>query len=240
MKNLIIIAFCLYFSFGVKAQQPIAVIELFTSQGCSSCPSADRLLAQTISDSKKNGQNIIALSFHVDYWNRLGWADPFSEEQYSQRQANYVEKMHLRSAYTPQMVVNGQYEFVGSNKSDLKKALEKALATKPTASFKSLKASFGNGDKLQMEYELEGDYAGCELHFALVSLHEKTSVKRGENGGKELENENVVRQFITRRANASGEIIFDKNSMPARDNLAIVAYVQHPDGRIIGGAWTKL
>ena len=93
--------------------QPVAVIELFTSQGCSSCPSADQLLSQTINEAKKDGRKIFALSFHVDYWNRLGWADPFSTNEYSQRQRAYAAQLNDNSVYTPQMIVNGSRQFVG-------------------------------------------------------------------------------------------------------------------------------
>jgi hypothetical protein len=229
-----------FISITAIAQRPVAVIELFTSQGCSSCPPADKLLAQTISEAKKDGRNIIALSFHVDYWNRLGWADPFSDRAYSQRQSDYVEAMHLRSAYTPQMVVNGWDEFVGSNSKDLKAALEKALKDRPAAAFKTLGATAKGSQPPRLRYELEGDYVGCELHFALVSLTETTAVKRGENGGRELENANVVRQFITIPAQASGEVVFEADPLPFTANLGIIGYIQHPDGRIVGAAVAKM
>jgi hypothetical protein len=223
-----------------NAQQPFAVIELFTSQGCSSCPPADRLLSQTIAEANKDGRKIIALSFHVDYWNRLGWADPFSNKKYSQRQSEYVAGMKLRSAYTPQMVVNGVHEFVGSSSGDLKAALEGSLATSPSAGFKSLAASVKKGSAPQLKYKLEGDYAGCKIHFALVSFSEATLVERGENGGRELKNENVVRQFITVPASASGTLNFEKLPMPNVGNMAIVGYIQHDDLRIIGAAFAEL
>lgn len=81
----------------------VTVVELFTSQGCSSCPSADKLLSEL---SKK--ENVLALSFHVSYWNYLGWKDPYSNEQYTERQRDYARVLHLRSIYTPQMIVNGK------------------------------------------------------------------------------------------------------------------------------------
>src|SRR5436305_2977651 len=106
------------------------VVELFTSQGCSSCPPADALIHSIANDPAMRGR-VIPLAFHVDYWDSLGWRDPFSSAEWTQRQARYARTMHLNSAYTPQAVVNGTREFIGSNKSVLKAALEKASNEKP-------------------------------------------------------------------------------------------------------------
>lgn len=223
----------------VETFEPVAVIELFTSQGCSSCPAADRLLSKTIAESKKEGRKLFALSFHVDYWNRLGWADPFSDKKYTERQEIYMTAMKT-DAYTPQMIVNGTSEFVGSNESKLSNALAEAYKTKPAASFETLAASFRNGT-LHVQYKLAGDYAGDEIHFAWVSLLETTSVKRGENGGRILVNENVVRQFISAKAMPSGEVDFAASPMPVKGNSAVVAYVQSGKSlKIVGAAMTMI
>ena len=220
--------------------EPFAVIELFTSQGCSSCPAADRLLSQTIAEAEKNGNKIFALSFHVDYWNRLGWTDPFSDKKYSRRQQNYVTQMNLSSAYTPQMIVNGSSEFVGSNKVALEKALVKSLNEKPITGFKTLSAYTQMNNPLCIKYELEGSYSGCKINFALVSLKETTSVKRGENIGHDLKSENVVRQFISLDAAANGEMKFEISPEPPLNNLAVIAYIQQSDLKIIGAAMTEI
>lgn len=118
--------------------EPVAVIELFTSQGCSSCPPADVLLSKTITDAKENGKKIFAISFHVDYWNRLGWTDPFSDKKYSDRQSAYADQLNPGQVYTPQMVVNGEKEFVGSDQKALNDALQHSLNTNATAAFVKL------------------------------------------------------------------------------------------------------
>lgn len=221
--------------------QPIAVIELFTSQGCSSCPSADRLLAQTIKEAKKDSRKIFALSFHVDYWNRLGWADPFSAKEYSQRQSAYANQLNLESVYTPQMIVNGSRAFVGSNENDLKDALKKSLSTLPTAAFKTLTLNQQNNIPPQVKFSLDGIFAGCNINFALVSLSETTSIKRGENGGLKLTNENVVRQFISIPATAEGVVNFKASPLPSGNNMAIVAYLQqNKNMKIIGAAMADI
>src|SRR3954452_5453128 len=129
-KNMILSAGLLVFivalfCFGFATRKPVlrkaaskgkafAVIELFTSEGCSSCPPADELVSRLLSENK---QNIYILSFHVDYWNRLGWKDSFSDPAFSARQKQYANYLSLDGVYTPQIVVNGEHQFVGSDES---------------------------------------------------------------------------------------------------------------------------
>lgn len=217
--------------------EPVAVIELFTSQGCSSCPPADHLLTQTINEAKKDGTKIYALSFHVDYWNRLGWADPFSTKEYSQRQSDYAAQLNLTSVYTPQMIVNGSREFVGSDAGSLKSALSEALGTKNPAAFKTFTASMQPGQAPEINYSLEGNYSNCKINIALVSLSETTSVKRGENSGLTLTNENIVRQFVSTDASANGTVHFKNTPLPSEGNTAVIAYLQEKnDLKIIAAA----
>ncbi len=219
-----------------KVPEPIAVIELFTSQGCSSCPAADRLLAKTLKEANGKGPEVLALSFHIDYWNHLGWADPFSDKAYTKRQYVYAKQFNSRSVYTPQMVVNGTTQFVGSNEAALKNALTQATRQAPPASFEALSVQPESGKVLKVKYKLTGDFENARINFALVSKHETTAIKRGENGGRTLSSDNVVRQFITVPAKAAGEVLFnDRDGRP--DDLAVIAYVQKSDDlRIVGAA----
>ncbi|MEO6820437.1 MAG: DUF1223 domain-containing protein [Ginsengibacter sp.] len=214
---------------------PVAVIELFTSQGCSSCPPADALLSKTIADSKKNDQKIYALSFHVDYWNRLGWADPFSDQTYSQRQAGYVSALHLNGAYTPQMIVNGNIEFVGSDQPALNRNVQAALKTNAKVWFSNLKAT-NNKESIDVEYTLDGDFSNSTINTALISPKEVTEVKRGENGGRTLINENVVRKFSTQNAQKSGAIHLDEGAIKNEDGLLVIIFIQNKNGGIIGAS----
>src|SRR5678816_1982458 len=102
------------------------VLELFTSQGCSSCPPADRLLSSFIKEGEVAGRQVVALSFHVDYWNDLGWADPFSLPAWTERQRQYAEALGDNRVYTPELVVAGQTGFVGSNGGQIRQAIGKA------------------------------------------------------------------------------------------------------------------
>ena len=136
---LVVIAVAALFVMDRKASAPPqlgghpVVVELFTSQGCSSCPPADELLRRIVRDEALRGR-VIPLSFHVDYWNSLGWRDPFSAREWSQRQGEYVRAMKLDSAYTPQIVVNGVKQMVGSSSGAVYRAIEEESRRKPEAS----------------------------------------------------------------------------------------------------------
>ena len=218
--------------------EPIAVIELFTSQGCSSCPPADKLLAQTIKNS--SGKKIFALSFHVDYWNRLGWPDPFSNAAFSKRQNDYVNALHTNGAYTPQIVVNGIKEFVGSDKTSLNRTLNEELNNKSNANFSKLSVLVMADKKLKISYTLQGKFADCKINVALISKTETTVIKRGENGGTTLTNENVVKQFVTEKANSTGEITLATSPAYINENLGVIIYVQQNDFKIIGAAMANI
>ncbi len=221
--------------------EPIAVVELFTSQGCSSCPPADKLLSQIKTSGSQS--HIFPLSFHVDYWNRLGWTDPFSKKQYSERQAQYVNSMHLSSAYTPQVVVNGVNEFVGSNSAALNKNIVNALKLNSEVSFATLSTSSNvNDESTQINYKLVGNYANCKINIAFVSAKETTLIKNGENEGLTIINENVVKYFVTSQVKTSGEAIIKiPNAMVDINITTIIAYVQRAkDNLIVGAASQKI
>jgi hypothetical protein len=209
--------------------EPIAVVELFTSEGCSSCPPADKALSKLTSQAAQDHQKIYTLSFHVDYWNRLGWKDTFSSGKFSERQQQYARILNLTSVYTPQIVVNGTEEFVGSDGSKLNDAVARSLRKKTIASFSKLTSLVNNDKKLSVSYQLNGAFKGSEIHFALVTKQASTSVKRGENVGRVLSHTNIVKQFITTPAAAQGEVFFDLSSVADRSDLLIIAYVQHTD-----------
>jgi len=116
------------------SSKPFVLIELFTSEGCSSCPSADKNLEKIAAQAKASGQNIYTLSYHVDYWDYLGWKDPYATKQFSDRQRAYASQFKSSRIYTPQMIVNGKTEFVGSNQ----KTSQQAITNKKLAVEKML------------------------------------------------------------------------------------------------------
>ena len=139
----------------------VAVLELFTSQGCSSCPPADRLLGTYTSK-----ENVIALSFHVDYWDRLGWKDPFSSKAFTERQYNYASAMKAE-VYTPQLVINGQSEMIGSDESKISAAVKKVLAEEPDAAL-SIKAMKPENGQVNINFVASGNTGNSILNIALI------------------------------------------------------------------------
>jgi hypothetical protein len=194
------------------------VVELFTSQGCSSCPPADELLGRIAHDPALRGR-VIPLAFHVDYWDHLGWRDPFSSPEWSQRQYEYMRAMNLNGAYTPQAVVNGTRELVGAYQSQLFKAIEEASKRKPEASL----AVAGNVVHVDSPRELE-------LIAVSVDDMKTTSVPRGENEGRTLMNYAIVKK-LTRMGAVRGRV---ERALPA--GTSVVLLQDAKTMRILGAA----
>lgn len=229
-------------SFNVKSYPQVAnnqgfvVLELFTSQGCSSCPSADRLLAKTFQEAQQAGKSVFVLSYHVDYWDRLGWKDPYSQAQYTQRQYEYGEFFHNSNVYTPQLVVNGKEEFVGSNAVKLAASLEKNLSSSPELSIAFEKVTWAN-DKIEVACLLDQLPKNVVLNVALVSKSAETFVPRGENEGRKLIGSNIVRVLQSHSLSSTKNIIiFAIPKDLVKDNARIVVFAQNPKSHQIVGA----
>lgn len=171
----------------------IVLVELFTSEGCSSCPPADELLRKVNEQKSAQGQLIIGLSEHVTYWNQLGWKDPFSSELFTARQGEYSAKLHTGGPYTPQMVVNGREQFVGSDSGKLHEALAEERNRKQVqlhivgAKVEAAGITFSYSVQ-----ELPADTT-LQLMVAIVDDSDRSSVQRGENSGRSLQHVFVVR-----------------------------------------------
>ncbi len=192
------------------------LVELFTSEGCSSCPPADALLRQLDGTRTANGQRLVVISEHVTYWNSLGWADPFSAETYTQRQAGYVDKLRLDSAYTPQMVVGGTEQVVGSDRAGVDRAIRKAAQQDSSVSIHILEVK-PQGNRLQISYTTTGETKGADLIAVLTDDLDQSSVQRGENSGRTLSHVSVARSFTrVGKAPATSE---QSTSVPLPANL---------------------
>jgi hypothetical protein len=183
-----------------KLRQPRAgavpvIVELFTSEGCSSCPPADAALAKLTDEQPVPGAHVIALGEHVDYWDRLGWKDPFSSAQFSRRQSDYATAFRKDDVYTPQAVVNGAEEFVGSEKDKLRAAVARA-AQAPRAAV-TLTGTPGNFTLHAAELPKGALRPGekVEIYAAITEDGLTSSVARGENAGSKLAHSAVVRKL---------------------------------------------
>lgn len=167
------------------------LVELFTSQGCSSCPPADKVL-RTLSEQPIDGVRIIPLSWHVDYWNGLGWTDPYSSETATARQQAYATDLNARGLYTPQMVVDGQSEFVGS---DRPRAFDviRAAAKSRKITLHITPQRINGGITVRAVTDSGAVSDDWNVLLVVTEDHVSTDVKRGENNGRTLQHTAVVR-----------------------------------------------
>ncbi len=223
------------------------VLELFTSEGCSSCPPADALLAKLEEQQPVAGAEIIALEEHVDYWDHEGWIDPFSSGQWTQRQQLYASGFADHGVYTPELVVNGRFGFVGSHQSDAYRAVASAVAQSRTdISVSLLKSDKHDHEQVKVDVgKLQGAQQGdvAEVWLAITETALHSSVTAGENAGHDLHHAPVVRWLHKAGAtdpnvtpSFSGESDLKLDSAWKRNNLRVVAFVQEKRSRHILGA----
>ena len=202
-----------------------AVIELFTSEGCSSCPPADELMGKI--QREFGDKPVYILAYHIDYWNRTGWKDPFSDVQYSNRQFDYSRILGSQM-YTPQVVLNGRQEFVGSDEPVIRESLKKMLGG---VNAESLKIAINRqANAFQLHYQFHQEIKRNVLRLAIVQTQLTNKVQRGENGGRTLVHWQTVRQFNTISLTTSGEGI-EQVQIPEGFNLEnweIIGFIQNP------------
>ncbi len=187
----------------------VAVVELFTSEGCSSCPPADAVLKDM--EAKYRGKNVHFIAAHVDYWDRLGWPDRFASKERTERQQGYADAFLTRSIYTPQMVVNGQVEFVGSDRGKAEKAIDAGLRSPSTIKMTATLAERKTGEAVEVHVTASAT-AAAKLEGKLIAHVVWTEddlvskVVRGENAGRTLEHTHVARAWTSGQLNAKGEV----------------------------------
>lgn len=180
-------------------QAAVVLVELFTSQGCSSCPAADRVLARIVTKQPIAGVTVIGLSEHVDYWNRLGWKDPFSSPQFSARQSDYSRAFRSSQIYTPQMIVDGTEQFVGSEGRKLRRAISNTRHRQKADVTVSV-APEGHKDAVSLNIRASGFHKDVQsprvnVLLAITEDNLQVRVPRGENAGKSLKHQRVVRRL---------------------------------------------
>jgi len=237
---------------GTDAVGVPVIVELFTSEGCSSCPPAEALLAKFESQQPISHAQVIALEEHVDYWNDLGWVDPFSGREWTERQQDYAASLGNRNPYTPQIVVNGHTEFVGSHERQAWRAIgEAAAAPKTNVSVTVAQSDNRNSARFDVSVgKIMGGRPGDapEIWLAITESGLRSAVTSGENSGKELNHASIVR--VLRKigvADENKDSSFTKNvsvgldSGWKRQNLRAVVFVQDRKSRqIVGAAAARL
>jgi hypothetical protein len=181
---------------GLTSKPKIVLVELFTSEGCSDCPPADELLRRIDRKQTSAGNLIVGVSEHVTYWNYLGWSDPFSLDKSDQRKNAYSKKFGLNSVYTPQMVVNGNEEFVGSDSAKLSAALQKEDRHPSAVDIRIASLDLAAG-KLTVTFSADGVFPsrGVDVIAVLADDADRSSVQRGENSGHTLTHVAVARSL---------------------------------------------
>jgi hypothetical protein len=220
--------------------QKAVLVELFTSEGCSSCPPADDLLKLVNGSQTNGGQLVVGISEHVTYWNSLGWSDPYSSPAYTERQNAYSERFHLEGPYTPQMVINGAEQIVGSDRGALLHAVEKEDAESPRLSLRIVSVNVA-GNTLTVNLATTGDVPkqGADLMAVLADDSDRSNVLRGENSGRTLAHVAVARS-ITRvaRVKTAGELTVQipiPTSFQANQGHHLILFAQTPgNGRVLG------
>jgi hypothetical protein len=229
----------------VRAASPVpdakptpVIVELFTSEGCSSCPPADALLSRLGRTQPVSGADIIILEEHVDYWDRLGWKDPFSSEEATARQNEYDMSFAGFEVYTPQMVVDGRAKFVGNSDSDALRAIRTASqAPKPVVHL-----SWNKDDTLEIHVDPLNNTAerdGQQVFMVVAENMLRSDVKHGENAGRALEHNGVVRQLLplakidATPAGFSSSVAVHSAREWNRANLRAVVFVQERRSRHI-------
>jgi len=224
------------------------LVELFTSEGCSSCPPADDLLTRLEQTQPIPGVEVIALSEHVDYWNHLGWTDPYSSATFSARQNDYARALEKDEVYTPQMIVDGHVQFVGSNANQARDAIATAARDPKAAVTLNLGSQNSTTPSITLDVRvsnlpvISADHS-CEVSLAITESGLRSSVSRGENAGRYLTHTAVVRKLSHigaidphKVSTLSAQPIVRIDKAWKRDRLRAVVFVQERSSRTVVGA----
>jgi hypothetical protein len=218
------------------------VVELFTSEGCSSCPPADELLGRLRQDLSAKNIQVIPLGFHVDYWNSLGWKDRFSSAEFSRRQERYAQSLSVDGPYTPQMVVDGAVQFVGSDSGQAKRAISQQASQQALA---EVKISAAGTNQLRVQVKALAATKEGNVMLAITEDNLATQVGSGENGGRTLHHAAVVRELrqlgLLHEGSFEASIPLKLEKEWKREDLRAVVFVQEgATGKIRGAASVAL
>src|SRR3954453_10827675 len=226
------------------AGRTAVIVELFTSEGCSDCPPADTVLARLVADQPSSSAEVITLGEHVDYWDQLGWKDRFSSAALTNRQQTYGSHFNLDSVYTPQIVVDGRAQIVGSDAAAAIRAIERAAAAEHASDTLRIDAESDRAIAVTVNVagvQRPGRGDRADVQVAITEDAVVTEVKRGENHGRPLTHAAVVRSMTTigqvaADGGATAHAAIPLGPEGGRDRLKTVAFVQEQRGRAILGS----
>jgi hypothetical protein len=216
---------------------PFALVELFTSEGCNSCPSAEQNVSSLMTQTAAGKLRAFFVAWHVDYWNYLGWTDPFSSKAHSDRQTDYARAMGSSTRYTPQMIVNGTAVVrPASSNTYASDAIRAALQQSTSVSVTIwITAGAASGNELKVAFKTKNAPAGSELYVVFVERGIVITPTAGENRGRTLTHDSTVRAYAKASAAARGTVtIAVPTSLPAvkRENTSLIAFVQDPGNKM--------
>jgi hypothetical protein len=233
---------------AADAAAPPVLVELFTSEGCSSCPPADEFLEQMDAAQPVPGVQLIVLSEHVDYWNHDGWKDPYSSASLTERQSGYVRSLRLNTAYTPQFIVDGVNELKGSGPEVTQTLLKASAVPKVAVRIHSLRVESGSPALLKAHIDVDATSQkhSAEIFVVIALDHAESQVLRGENTGRHLTHVAVAQEFIKigklekqKPFSQDLQVKLKPGTDPA--NIRIIAFVQEPGlGKVLGTAVQKI
>lgn len=229
--TLIVLTFSFYIP--LKAQQPIlypsVLIELFSSEGCSSCPDADAFLQELITIADSSQSPVFCLDYHVDIWNKSGWVDKFSDTSFSRRQREYMVKVRQEALFTPMMFVNGTGALPGAAKKEVAKLINYHMNQPPKVNLQTRAGYVAQSNTLLLDYEVSGNSDSCNLHFVIAYKKSESVITAGENKGKTLVHHQTAKSWkeVTIDPSKKGRVEIQlPNDIPL-SNLMLISFVQH-------------
>jgi hypothetical protein len=241
MKRFIVAAM---FAMVANATTVAVLAELFTSEGCSSCPPADALLMKLDRMQPVEGVQIIVLSEHVDYWNSLGWSDPYSSAQFTQRQGMYARSL-LAESYTPQLVIDGRAAMLGGDEKAILAAITREAARSKARLDTTVRivTAKREGNEAVVSITLSGLSGKGDVWVAIADDHDQSSVRRGENAGRTLTHVAVVRSLtkvgtVTKTAGLDKTVRLPLGAQPA--DTRVVVFVAESGGPVRGSVMERL
>ncbi|MET0945857.1 MAG: DUF1223 domain-containing protein [Flavobacterium sp.] len=216
-----------------KTVKGFALLELYTSEGCSSCPPADEFMGRIQNEYQDN--NVYVLAYHVDYWDRQGWKDVFSNADYTKRQYDYAKFLGKEPIYTPQLIINGKADYIASQETLVRNGIKSALS-KPVTTDLSIEANQANNN-LNVNYSIGGTFKNSNLLIAIVQKAAKTNVKRGENANRVLSHYQIVHHLhsVSLKDKKGTVSIHLPKSFNEKD-FEVIGFVQDKNNGAISGA----